>query len=116
MPGSALYDFGDMVRTATPTLREDATELAGLTVRLDRFEALVRGYLGAARAFLIPAELDHLAFAGKLLTLECGMRFLTDRLQGDVYFKIKHPGHNLERCRNQFILGPSTHAPPRWIK
>lgn len=56
----------------------------------------------AASSFLNQAEVDHLAFAGKLLTLECGIRFLTYYLQGDVYFKIKHPAHNLDRCRNQF--------------
>jgi len=102
MPGSALYDFGDMVRTATPTLREDELDLSRLDVRLDRFESLVRGYLGAAKTFLNTTEIAHLAFAGKLLTLECGIRFLTDYLQGDIYFKIKHPTHNLDRCRNQF--------------
>lgn len=104
MPGSALYDFGDMVRTATPTTREDDVDLGKLDLRLDRFEALVRGYLGAAGSFLNEAELDHLAFSGKLLTLECGIRFLTDYLNGDVYFKIKRPAHNLERCLNQFAF------------
>jgi Ser/Thr protein kinase RdoA (MazF antagonist) len=104
MPGSALYDFGDMVRTATPTTREDDVDLDKLDIRMDRFEALVRGYLETAGSFLTQAEVDHLAFSGKLLTLECGIRFLTDYLQGDVYFKIKHSGHNLERCRNQFAF------------
>ncbi len=104
MPGSALYDFGDMIRTAVPSLREDDTNLARMEVRLDRFEALVRGYLSAASSFLNAAEVENLAFAGKLLTLECGIRFLTDYLQGDVYFKIKHPDHNLDRCRNQFAF------------
>lgn len=104
MPGSVLYDFGDMIRTATPTTREDDVDLAKLDVRMDRFEALVRGYLSVASSFLTDAELAHLAFSGKLLTLECGMRFLTDYLQGDVYFKIKHPTHNLDRCRNQFAF------------
>ncbi len=104
MPGSALYDFGDMVRTATPSAREDSTDIAKLDVRLDRFEALVNGYLETAGSFLNEAEIDHLAFSGKLLTLECGIRFLTDYLQGDVYFKIKHPAHNLDRCRNQFAF------------
>jgi hypothetical protein len=75
-----------------------------LEVRLDRFESLVSGYLGTAKSFLNQAEAEHLAFAGKLLTLECGIRFLTDYLQGDVYFKIKHPDHNLDRCRNQFAF------------
>jgi len=104
MPGSALYDFGDMVRTATPTTREDDTDLDKLDVRLDRFESLVQGYLGSAKSFLNQAEVANLAFSGKLLTLECGIRFLTDYLQGDVYFKIKRPAHNIERCRNQFAF------------
>jgi hypothetical protein len=104
MPGSVLYDFGDMVRTATPTTREDDVDLGKLDLRMDRFDALVRGYLGVAKSFLTDAELGHLAFSGKLLTLECGMRFLTDYLQGDVYFKIRQPDHNLDRCRNQFAF------------
>ena len=104
MPGSALYDFGDMVRTAVTNLREDDTNLLHLNVRLDRFESLVRGYLSATHSFLNPAEACHLAFAGKLLTLECGIRFLTDFLQGDIYFKIKRPDHNIDRCRNQFAF------------
>ena len=101
MPGSALYDFGDMVRTAAPTTREDDPDLKHLGIRLDRFESLVRGYLSTA-TFLNDAERTNLAFSGKLLTLECGIRFLTDYLNGDTYFKIKRPGHNLDRCRNQF--------------
>ncbi len=101
MPGSALYDFGDMVRTAAPTTREDDPNVTGIDICLYRFEALVKGYLSTA-TFLNPAELANLAFAGKLLTLECGIRFLTDYLQGDIYFKIKRPTHNLDRCRNQF--------------
>jgi len=104
MPGSALYDFGDMVRTATPTTREDDVDLEKIDLRLDRFESLVQGYLSTAGSFLNDAEVDHLAFSGKLLTLECGIRFLTDFLLGDVYFKNKHPGHNLDRCRNQFAF------------
>jgi hypothetical protein len=103
MPGSALYDFGDMVRTAAPATREDDPDFGEIGVRLDRFEALVRGYLSTA-TFLNDVELDHLAFSGKLITLECGIRFLTDYLNGDTYFKIKRPSHNLDRCRNQFAF------------
>ena len=103
MPGSALYDFGDMVRTAAPTTREDDPNPANIGVRLDRFEALVKGYLSTA-SFLNEHEIANLAFAGKLLTLECGIRFLTDYLQGDVYFKINRPTHNIDRCRNQFAF------------
>ena len=72
-------------------------------VRLDRFEALVKGYLSTA-TFLNEAELAHLAFSGKLITFECGIRFLTDYLDGDTYFKTSRPGHNLDRCRNQFAF------------
>lgn len=103
MPGSALYDFGDMVRTVTPSLREDEMAPSQLFFRHDRFEALVRGYLSTA-TFLNAEEIDQLAFSGKLLTLECGIRFLTDYLLGDPYFKIKRPEHNLDRCRNQFAF------------
>lgn len=103
MPGSALYDFGDMVRTAAPTTREDDPDPANIGIRLDRFEALVAGYLSTA-TFLNEAERANLAFSGKLLTLECGIRFLTDYLDGDVYFKINRPAHNLDRCRNQFAF------------
>ena len=103
MPGSALYDFGDMVRTATPTSREDDPDISHAGIRLDRFESLVRGYLSTA-TFLNAAERAHLAFSGKLMTLECGIRFLTDHLDGDTYFKTHHPGHNLDRCRNQFAF------------
>lgn len=103
MPGSALYDFGDMVRSCCPTTPEDETNLAAIDIQLDRFEALVKGYLSAAH-FLKAAEIELLTFSGKLITLECGMRFLTDYLQGDHYFKIHHPEHNLERTRSQFTF------------
>lgn len=103
MPGSVLHDFGDMVRTATPTSREDEPDTTAVGIRLDRFEALVGGYLSAA-TFLTATERDHLAFSGKLITLELGIRFLTDYLDGDLYFKTSRPRHNLDRCRNQFAF------------
>lgn len=103
MPGCVLHDFGDMVRSATPSSREDDPDPAGAHVRLNRFEALVRGYLASAD-FLNAVEIDYLAFSGKLITLEVGIRFLTDYLQGDTYFKIHHPRHNLDRCRSQFAF------------
>ena len=104
MPGCALYDFGDMVRSATNSAAEDVTDLSKISSRMEIFQALAQGYLASARSFLVPAEIRHLVFAGKLLTFECGIRFLTDYLQGDVYFKIKRPGHNRDRTRNQFAL------------
>lgn len=104
MPGLSLYDFGDMVRTATNSGAEDERDLSKVTCQLPMFEALAKGYLQTARSFMTPAEVEQLSFAGRLLTLECGVRFLTDYLQGDTYFKIHRPGHNLDRCRTQFKL------------
>jgi Ser/Thr protein kinase RdoA (MazF antagonist) len=104
MPGSALYDFGDLVRTSTSPAAEDETDLSLVRMQLPMFEALVRGYLASARGFLTPREKELLPFAGKLITFEIGLRFLTDWLEGDTYFKIKRPAHNLDRCRTQFKL------------
>jgi Ser/Thr protein kinase RdoA (MazF antagonist) len=104
MPGSALYDFGDLVRTSTSPVAEDETDLSKVTMQLPMFEALVRGYLASARGFLTPREKELLPFAGKLITFEIGLRFLTDWLEGDTYFKIKRPTHNLDRARTQFKL------------
>ncbi len=104
MPGSALYDFGDLVRTSTSPAAEDETDLSKVTMQLPMFEALVRGYLASARGFLTPREKELLPFAGKLITFEIGLRFLTDWLEGDTYFKVKRPSHNLDRTRTQFKL------------
>jgi aminoglycoside phosphotransferase (APT) family kinase protein len=104
MPGLALYDFGDMVRTATSPALEDEPDVSKVRMQMPMFEALVNGYLTSARSFLNEAEIAHLAFSGKLITLEIGIRFLTDYLEGDVYFKIKHPTHNLDRLRTQLAL------------
>ena len=110
MPGLALYDFGDMVRSATNAAAEDERDLAKVAMRMPIYEALVSGYLAAAGGFLNAAERAHLAFAGKLVTFEIGLRFLTDFLEGDVYFKTHRPGHNLDRARNQFALVRSIEA------
>ncbi|MGO8758093.1 MAG: phosphotransferase enzyme family protein [Terracidiphilus sp.] len=104
MPGLALYDFGDMVRTTTSPAQEDERDLSKVTMQRPLFEALVRGYLETAGAFLTAAERRHLAFSGKLITFETGIRFLTDYLAGDTYFKVHREGHNLDRCRTQFKL------------
>ena len=103
MPGLALYDFGDMVRTATASAAEDERDLSKVGSRFELFEALVRGYLSEAR-FLVPAEIEELAFSGIVITFTIGVRFLTDYLAGDVYFKTHRPGHNLDRCRTQFKM------------
>ena len=104
MPGLVLYDFGDMVRTATNAAAEDETDLSKVNARMEIFDALAEGYLASARSFLNPAEIEELAFSGRLITFEIGLRFLTDHLQGDVYFKTHRPHHNLERARCQFAL------------
>ena len=104
MPGLALYDFGDLVRTATSPTAEDERDLTLVEMQLPMFTALARGYLEAAGDFLTPAERSLLAFSGKLITYEIGVRFLTDFLAGDTYFKVLREGHNLDRCRTQFKL------------
>ncbi len=104
MPGLALHDFGDLVRTATSPAAEDETDLSKVEMQMPMFEALVKGYLDTAGSFINEVEAEHLAHAGKLMTFEVGIRFLTDYLEGDVYFKTHHPGHNLDRCRTQLKL------------
>ena len=104
MPGSALYDFGDSVRLGASTAPEDEQDLSKVTIDLDMFERLARGYLDSAKSFLTSTEIDYMPFASKLMTFECGMRFLSDYLSGDVYFKIHRPEHNVDRCRTQLKL------------
>ena len=104
MPGLVLYDFGDMVRTTTSPTLEDEKDLSKVQMNMAMFESLARGYVGAAAGFLTPAERSYLAFAGKLITFTIGIRFLTDYLAGDVYFRVHRPDHNLDRCRTQFKL------------
>jgi hypothetical protein len=104
MPGLVLYDFGDIVRTSTSPAREDERDLSRVKMQFPMFEALARSYLSTAAEFLTKAERQHLVFAGKLITFEIGIRFLTDYLEGDTYFKVQREGHNLDRCRTQFKL------------
>ncbi len=109
MPGLAHYDFGDMVRTATSPTVEDELDLAKVEMQMPLFEGLARGYLEGAGSFLTSAEKSYLAFAGKLITFTIGIRFLTDFLRGDKYFRVHRPNHNLDRCRTQFKLVQSIH-------
>jgi aminoglycoside phosphotransferase (APT) family kinase protein len=104
MPGLSLYDFGDLARTATSPAAEDETDLSKVEMQMPMFEALVQGYLDAAGKSLSEAEVSCMAISARLMTFEVGIRFLTDYLEGDVYFKIRHPQHNLDRCRNQLKL------------
>ena len=104
MPGLALYDFGDCVRTATPTGKEDEQNLDLIEMNIELFDALVRGYLESAGASLTKKEIELLAFSGKLITYEIGLRFLSDYLNGDIYFQTHRENHNLDRARVQFKL------------
>ncbi len=99
MPGSVLYDFGDQVRSTTTTAAEDERDLGKVDFSLQLFEELAAGYLEGARDFLVSAEVENLAIAGILITFENGIRFLTDYLNGDTYFKTHRPGQNLDRTR-----------------
>ena len=103
MPGSALYDFGDMVRTSSAAAAEDEKDLSKVYSKREYFEALVKGYLAQAK-FLTDAEKENLAFSGRLITLTIGIRFLTDYLAGDTYFHTAYGDHNLVRCRTQFKM------------
>ncbi len=104
MPGLALHDFGDMVRSMTCRAGEDERDLSAVAVDLELLSSLARGYLAAASDFLTGAERAHLVTAGKLITLEQAVRFLTDHLRGDVYYKTTRADQNLDRCRVQLRL------------
>lgn len=104
MPGLALYDFGDSVRSGANPAAEDERDLSKVWTDLTIFDRFAHGYLKVARDFLTPTEIEYLPFSAKLMTFECGMRFLTDHLSGDVYYKIHRENHNLYRCRTQFKM------------
>lgn len=104
MPGLTGYDFGELVRTAGSPAAEDETDLRAVDVDLEVFEALARGYLAGAGGFLTGEERRDLVVSGLVMTLENAVRFLTDHLAGDTYFKVHRPGHNLDRCRAQMAL------------
>ena len=104
MPGLSLYDFGDLVRSSVSPAAEDETDLSKVCVRIEIFRALVKGFLDGAHGCLTKKEIELLPFSGELITFEIGVRFLTDYLNGDNYFKISRDNHNLDRCRTQFML------------
>ena len=103
MPGLSAFDFGDSIRFGTATAKEDTTDLSTMRMDLDLFEAYTRGFLTAATA-LTDKEVEVLPYGAMIMTLEVGVRFLTDYLMGDVYFRTHYPEHNLVRCRTQFAL------------
>lgn len=104
MPGLVHFDFGDAIRTAACTAEEDETDLGKITVNLEIFEAFAKGFLEETKSFLNEKEMSLLTHSAKFMTFIMGLRFLSDYLEGDVYYKIKHPKHNIERARAQFKL------------
>ena len=104
MPGTVLYDYGDMVRTFTSPVEEDEPDAEKVVFRKEIFEALTRGYLGELSDSLSDGEKENLLFGGKIMLLMIGIRFLTDFLEGDHYFKTSRQEHNLDRAKNQFAL------------
>lgn len=104
MPGLALYDFGDSIRFGANTGDEDEKDLSKVSLDLDYFKAYAEGFLSEAGDAFNQCEIDNLAFASKMMTFECGMRFLTDYINDDVYFKTDYPEHNLVRAKCQFKL------------
>ncbi len=104
MKGSLLYDFGDSIRSGANTGAEDEKDLSKVDFSLAHYEAFVKGFVGEVRDTLTECEREHLHFGAILMTFECGMRFLTDYLEGDQYFKVHREGHNLDRCRTQIKM------------
>lgn len=104
MPGLALNDFGDSIRFGANHSAEDEKDLSKVNFDIELFEAYTRGFLKGADGILTDNELKYLPWGAKILTLECGIRFLTDYLAGDTYFRIHYPEQNLDRCRTQFKL------------
>ena len=104
MKGSMCYDFGDSIRFGCNTASEDEVDLSKVNFSIEMYEEYVKGFVGALKQRMTRVEADNLAFSAILMTYECGMRFLTDYLDGDVYFHTSREGHNLDRARTQFKL------------
>ncbi len=104
MPGAIAYDFGDAIRSGAPTQSEDTLTPDEVRLDLDRFEMFTKGFIEGVGDCLTDSEIDSLVWGAKLMTLECGIRFLADYLNGDVYFKTTRNDHNLTRARSQFAL------------
>ncbi|MCP3915003.1 MAG: aminoglycoside phosphotransferase family protein [bacterium] len=104
MPAYSLYDFGDLVRFTAATSSEDEQDLSQVGTNLELYRALVAGYLDTAGSFLTPTEVELMPFAARLVTFTIGLRFLTDYVAGDVYFKTERESHNLDRARVQLAM------------
>ena len=104
MPGLAAHDYGDAIRFGASTAAEDEPDLSKVEMSLEMYEAFTEGFLGACGDRLTEKEIETLPLGAKLMTLECGVRFLTDYLNGDTYFAISRPDQNLDRARTQLKL------------
>lgn len=104
MPGLSIYDFGDSIRFGANHCAEDEKDLSKVNFDIELYKIYARGFLEGAQGGLTDGELEYLPWGAKLMTLECGIRFLTDYLDGDNYFRIHYPEQNLDRCRTQFKL------------
>lgn len=104
MPGFSIFDFGDAIRSGANTAEENEPDVSKVSLSLELYEIFTRGFIRGCGGRLTPEEIRLLPMGAKIMTLECGMRFLTDYLQGDTYFHTSRPGENLDRCRNQFAL------------
>ena len=104
MPGLSVNDFGDSIRFGASTAAEDEQDLSKVSCDLGLYETYTRGFTEGCGGALTDTELDMLPMGAVLMTFECGIRFLTDYLEGDHYFRIHREGHNLDRCRTQFKL------------
>lgn len=114
MPGLSVHDFGDAIRFGANTAAEDEPDWRKASLSLSLFDTYVRGYLEGCQGQLTKKEIEMLPMGAKIMTLECGMRFLTDYLQGDIYYKIRHKRHNLDRCRSQLALAADMET--KWEK
>jgi len=104
MPGLSMNDFGDSIRFGANHSKEDEKDLSKVNFDIELYEVFTRGFIQGAQGGLTPAELEYLPWGARLMTLECGIRFLTDYLDGDHYFRIHYADQNLDRCRTQFKL------------
>ena len=104
MPGTILYDFGDAIRSGCNRADEDEKNLEKVRFSVDLFKAFSEGYLSSVASSITECEVNHLVDSAILMTFECGMRFLTDYLDGDHYFKTKYDNHNIVIYRTQFYL------------
>jgi len=104
MPGTILFDFGDAIRTGSNTALEDEKDLSKVDVNLPIYEAYTSGFLKSTRHTLTEVEIDNLAFSARFMTFIIGLRFFTDYIDGDTYFRTSYPDHNLVRTKVQFRL------------